>query len=99
MGNRERPLKPGEAQARRARFCVTLLGLVMGIGFLSAATIGIASPGIWNAFFVPTLVVVPFALLLFIFIFTARWAYLRLKARHYGALLKLQVEAEYNPLG
>ena len=96
MGNRERPLKPGEPQMRRMKFCLTLLGFVMGIGFLCAATIGIASPAIWNMFFVPTLVVVPFALLVFIFVFFFRWAYLRLKARHYGALLKLQVEAEYN---
>jgi hypothetical protein len=68
----------------------------MGIGFLSAIFVGIPMPGVWNAFFVPTLVVVPFVLLLFIFVFTARWAYLRFKARHHGALLKLQVEAEYN---
>jgi RsiW-degrading membrane proteinase PrsW (M82 family) len=73
-----------------------VLGLVMLLGFISAATIGIASPGIWNTFFVPTLVVVPFVLILFTVWFFLRWAWLRLKARHYGALLKLRVEAEYN---
>jgi protein-S-isoprenylcysteine O-methyltransferase Ste14 len=96
VGDRQRPLRPGEAQRRRFWFCVKLLGLVFVVGFVSAATIGIASPSIWQAFFVPTLVFAPAILILFTVVFFLRWAWFRLKARHYGALVKLATDRDYS---
>lgn len=95
MANHVRALKPGQTQFRRAAFCLRMLGLVMVVTFVSAVCVGIPFPGLWNAVFVPTLIFVPAVLIMFIAWFVIRWAWFRLKARHYGALLKMRTEAEY----
>lgn len=89
MAKRERTLRPGEAQLRRAGFCLRLLGWVFLVGVLAAIVVGIPFPGVWQALFVPILAVVPFVLVGFILIFFLRSLWFRLKARHYAAVVHM----------
>lgn len=95
MARRERVMRPGEAQQRRATFCAKLLGYTVVFGFLAAIVVGIPFPGIWQAVFVPILSTVPFVLIFLTVWFFIRMLWLRGKAKHYETLLKLETDPRF----
>lgn len=95
MASHTRTQRPGEAQSRRAWFCLKLLGLVVTLGFVSAATIGLMLPGVWRTVFVPTLIVLPGVLMFLFAIFTLRCIWFKAKAKHYATMLKLSTDPRF----
>lgn len=88
-------MRPGTPQFRRMWFCLRMLGLTVVFTFLFAIVVGIPFPGLWQAVFVPLIMVSAGSFLLLSLVFFTRGVWFRGKARHYGALLKVRTEAEF----
>ncbi len=95
MAKRARAPKPGEAQSRRAKFCVRLLGYGVLAVFLTAIVIGIPFPGIWQAVFVPFWATAAFVLPALTAMFFLRSMWFKAKAKHYETLLKLETDPRF----
>lgn len=92
MAKRERALAPGEAQQRRAKFCVRLLGYTIVFAFVSAIAIGIPFPGLWQALLVPVLTTSLWVFSLLVLWFLVRMIWFKVKARHFAAVAKMRRE-------
>lgn len=91
MAKRERVLKPGEAQVRRAAFCLKALGLLVVFTFVTAIIVGLPFPAVWTGFFTPVIATSFFVLIGLEFVFLLRAAWFKFRARHYAALIKMNI--------